>query len=165
MIALQIQDKKKMLQVLLESTSFDTFLMQEVSVIRDSSLFLEGRIHPEYRSEQDFSDAPSGNTDFIPWHNVRTLLASYIGKQFPLSFKFVLQAPAAYTQNLLKNAAFTGDPSTVKGLILTFRYEQEHLTCLTGISLTTFSMDKSIETLWDQGIKKALANMQIGFEE
>ena len=46
MIALQIQDKKKMLQVLLESTSFDTFLMQEVSVIRDSSLFLEGRIHP-----------------------------------------------------------------------------------------------------------------------
>ena len=38
MIALQIQDKKKMLQVLLESASFDTFLMQEVSVIRDSSL-------------------------------------------------------------------------------------------------------------------------------
>ena len=54
MIALQIQDKKKMLQVLLESTSFDTFLMQEVSVIRDSSLFLEGRIHPEYQPYQDF---------------------------------------------------------------------------------------------------------------
>lgn len=163
MIALQIQDKKKMLQVLLESTSFDTFLMQEVSVIRDSSLFLEGRIHPEYQAQQDPVQAEG--TDFVPWHSVRMLLASYIGKDFPLSFKFVLQAPAAYTQNLLKNAAFTGDPSTVKGLILTFRYEQEHLTCLTGISLTTFSMDKSIETLWDQGIKKALANMQIGFEE
>lgn len=163
MIALQIQDKKKMLQVLLESTSFDTFPMQEVSVIRDSSLFLEGRIHPEYHTQQD--PVPPESTGFVPWHNVRMLLASYIGKDFPLSFKFVLQAPAAYTQNLLKNAAFTGDPSTVKGLILTFRYEQEHLTCLTGISLTTFSMDKSIETLWDQGIKKALANMQIGFEE
>ena len=163
MIALQIQDKKKMLQVLLESASFDTFLMQEVSVIRDSSLFLEGRIHPEYQAQQD--PVQTEGADFVPWHNIRTLLASYIGKEFPLSFKFVLQAPAAYTQNLLKNAAFTGDPSTVKGLILTFRYEQEHLTCLTGISLTTFSMDKSIETLWDQGIKKALANMQIGFEE
>lgn len=163
MIALQIQDKKKMLQVLLESTSFDTFLMQEVSVIRDSSLFLEGRIHPKYQAQQD--PVQTEGADFVPWHNIRTLLASYIGKEFPLSFKFVLQAPAAYTQNLLKNAAFTGDPSTVKGLILTFRYEQEHLTCLTGISLTTFSMDKSIETLWDQGIKKALANMQIGFEE
>lgn len=163
MIALQIQDKKKMLQVLLESTSFDTFLMQEVSVIRDSSLFLEGRIHPEYQAQQD--PVQTEGADFVPWHNVRMLLASYIGKEFPLSFKFVLQAPAAYTQNLLKNAAFTGDPSTVKGLILTFRYEQEHLTCLTGISLTTFSMDKTIETLWDQGIKKALANMQIGFEE
>lgn len=163
MIALQIQDKKKMLQVLLESTSFDTFLMQEVSVIRDSSLFLEGRIHPEYQAQQD--PVQTEGADFVPWHSVRMLLASYIGKEFPLSFKFVLQAPAAYTQNLLKNAAFTGDPSTVKGLILTFRYEQEYLTCLTGISLTTFSMDKSIETLWDQGIKKALANMQIGFEE
>lgn len=163
MIALKIQDKKKMLQVLLESTSFDTFLMQEVSVIRDSSLFLEGRIHPEYQAQQD--PVQTESADFVPWHNIRMLLASYIGKDFPLSFKFVLQAPAAYTQNLLKNAAFTGDPSTVKGLILTFRYEQEHLTCLTGISLTTFSMDKSIETLWDQGIKKALANMQIGFEE
>ena len=163
MIALQIQDKKKMLQVLLESTSFDTFLMQEVSVIRDSSLFLEGRIHPEYQAQQ--GPVQTEGADFVPWHRVRMLLASYIGKDFPLSFKFVLQAPAAYTQNLLKNAAFTGDPSTVKGLILTFRYEQEHLTCLTGISLTTFSMDKSIETLWDQGIKKALANMQIRFEE
>lgn len=164
MIALQIQDKKKMLHVLLESTSFDTFLMQEASVIRDSSLFLEGRIHPGYHPQQDLPTQPE-ITDFVPWHTVRALLASYIGKEFPLSFKFVLQAPVAYTQNLLKNAAFTGDPSAVKGLILTFRYEQEHLTCLTGISLTTFSMDKSIEALWDQGIKKALANMQIGFEE
>ena len=118
MIALQIQDKKKMLQVLLESTSFDTFLMQEVSVIRDSSLFLEGRIHPEYQAQQDPVQAEG--TDFVPWHSVRMLLASYIGKDFPLSFKFVLQAPAAYTQNLLKNAAFTGDPSTVKGLILSY---------------------------------------------
>ena len=63
MIALQIQDKKKMLQVLLESTSFDTFLMQEVSVIRDSSLFLEGRIHPEYQPYQDFP-AQTESIDF-----------------------------------------------------------------------------------------------------
>lgn len=101
MIALQIQDKKKMLQVLLESTSFDTFLMQEVSVIRDSSLFLEGRIHPECQPYQDFP-AQTESIDFVPWHNIRALLASYIGKEFPLSFKFVLQAPAGYTQNLLK---------------------------------------------------------------
>ena len=112
MIALQIQDKKKMLQVLLESTSFDAFLMQEVSVIRDSSLFLEGRIHPEYQPYQDFP-AQTKNIDFVPWHNIRALLASYIGKEFPLSFKFVLQAPAAYTQNLLKNAAFTDRKSVV----------------------------------------------------
>ena len=90
MIALQIQDKKKMLQVLLESTSFDTFLMQEVSVIRDSSLFLEGRIHPEYHPQKDQSTQKE-SPDFVPWHNIRTLLASYIGKEFPLSFKFVLQ--------------------------------------------------------------------------
>ena len=78
--------KKKMLQVLLESTSFDTFLMQEVSVIRDSSLFLEGRIHPEYQPYQDFP-AQTENIGFVPWHNIRALWHPISAKnsRFPLN--------------------------------------------------------------------------------
>ena len=167
MIALNIKDTKKMMQSLLQSTSFDNFAMQEVSVIKDISLFLEGRLHPEYFTSQDLEDDPELNTrSFARWSEYREHIAAFIqGDKTPLSFKFVLQAPKGYMQKLLASPDFTADPSLVKSLILTFRYDNGVLTCLTGTAFTTFVPDKSLDSLWDHAIRKSLDNMQIGYED
>lgn len=167
MIALHITDVSKMMQVLLTSPSFDLFSMQEVAISKDVSLFLEGRIHTEYYSSEDLSTNPNlASAEFAPWGSYRSLLSEFIGEgQTPLSFKFVLQAPHSYMQKLLTSPDFTADPSLVKSLNLTFRYENMTLTCLTGTAFRTFVPDKSLDTLWDQAIRKSLSNMQIGFEE
>lgn len=157
MIALKIINKEKMLRILLESASFDAFSMQEVSIIKDVALFLEGRIN---KGKDTFEQ------EFAVWGAYRSFLSSFIHKEpEPFSFKFVLQASASYTEKFLSNPAFTADPSLVKALILTFRYDYGTLTCLTGTAFHTFVPDKSLDKLWDSSIRKALANMQIDFEE
>ena len=167
MIALNITDIKKMMQTLLHSASFDQFSMQEVSVAKDISLFMEGRLHPEYYTSEDIENCPQLTTrEFSLWGEHRGLLAEFIkGDKAPLSFKFVLQAPDSYVQKLLTSPDFTSDPSLVKSLILTFRYENMTLTCLTGTAFRTFVPDKSLDQLWDSAIRKSLDNMQIAFEE
>ncbi|MBE5882120.1 MAG: hypothetical protein E7289_07445 [Lachnospiraceae bacterium] len=167
MIALKITDIKKMMQTLLHSTSFDQFSMQEISVTKDISLFMEGRLHPEYFSSEEIENYPQlTSREFSLWGEHRQLLAGFIkGDKAPLSFKFVLQAPDSYMQKLLASPEFTADPGLVKSLILTFRYENMTLTCLTGTAFRTFVPDKSLDALWDSAIRKSLDNMQIGFEE
>lgn len=167
MIALQITDIKKMMQTLLFSASFDSFSLQEASVTKDISLFLEGRLHPEYFSSEDYDASPElSGRQFATWGQYRELLSAFIkGDKSPLSFKFVLQASDSYMQKLLASPEFTADPSLVKSLILTFRFENGTLTCLTGTSFTTFVPDKSLDELWDRAIRKSLDHMQIGFEE
>lgn len=167
MISLTITDTKKMMQTLLFSASFDSFSLQEASVTKDISLFLEGRLHAEYFTSEDYDATPElSEREFATWEQYRELLSSFIkGDKVPLSFKFVLQAPDSYMQKLLTNPEFTADPSLVKSLSLTFRYENGILTCLTGTAFTTFVPDKSLDTLWDRAIRKSLDHMQIGFEE
>lgn len=167
MIALKIKDTKKMMQTLLYTESFDAFSLQEATIIKASSLYLEGRIHPEYYSEQDLSDEPElMRREFISFAEVRSLLADFMkGTHPPVSFKIVLQASPAFTGKLVNDPDFTGDPDNVKALILTFRFDQNGLTCLTGTSMKSFSLDKSIDSLWDKRIRKSFDHMQISFDD
>lgn len=166
MIALKIHDTKKMMQTLLYTTSFDAFCMQEAIVTKAASLYLEGRIHSDYYTFEDYETDPQlRDLTFVPWREMRPVISTYIkGDHTPISFKFVLQAPAPYQKKLLSDPAFTDTPENVQALILTFRYQNGELTCLTGTSLKTFSMDKSLDHLWDNAIQKSLANMQIAFD-
>ena len=167
MIALHITDSKKMMQSLLHASSFDNFSMQEVSVIKDISFFLEGRRNPDYFTAEDFDHHPELHRQrFALWGEYREQIAAFMqGDKAHLSFKFVLQAPESYMQKLLTNPDFTADPSLVQSLNLTFRYESGILTCLTGTAFTTFVPDKSLDGLWDRAIRKSLENMQIGYED
>ena len=53
----------------------------------------------------------------------------------------------------------------VQGLYLNIRFEDGLLQCVTGTSLKTFSMDKSLEKLWDQTAMKFFLQQGIDFEK
>ena len=52
-------------------------------------------------------------------------------------------------------------PEEIRGLYLNFHYDGHHLQCITGTSLNTFTMDKSIEREWDQEVKNILKSRSI----
>lgn len=167
MIALKINNIKKMMQTLLYAESFDSFSLQEASVTKAATLYLEGRMHPSYYSQEDLINQPElANREFVSYKEMRPVLGDYMkGQHSPISFKIVLQASDSFLEKLLLDPSFTGDPDQVKALILTFRYENGTLTCLTGTSTKTFTLDKSLDMLWDMRIRKSLAHMQIDFDQ
>ena len=44
----------------------------------------------------------------------------------------------------------------VQGLYLNVQYENHGLTCITGVSLNVFSMDRTLEREWDQAVREFL---------
>lgn len=167
MIAFKIRDIKKMMQTLLYSESFDAFSLQEATVTKAATLILEGRINPSYYTQEDlYSNPDLTGRAYIAFKEARPILGEYIkGDHTPISFKIVLQASAAFVEKLVKDPDFSDDPDNVKALILTFRFENGVLTCLTGTSTRSFSLDKSLDKLWDARIRKSLSHMQISFDE
>ena len=76
------------------------------------------------------------------------------GKRTPLGFKIVLALPEDQIPYFLTAHGLTGyRPEEIRGLYLNFHYDGHHLQCITGTSLNTFTMDKSIEREWDQEVK------------
>ena len=84
------------------------------------------------------------------------------GKRTPLGFKIVLALPEDQIPYFLTTHGLTGyRPEEIRGLYLNFHYDGHHLQCITGTSLNTFTMDKSIEREWDQEVKNILKSRSI----
>ena len=52
-------------------------------------------------------------------------------------------------------------PADVFGLYLNLQYDGSHVTCTTGTSLRTFTMDKSLDRVWDEMVTKFFRQQQI----
>ena len=56
-------------------------------------------------------------------------------------------------------------PEQVGGLFLNIHYENQHLSCVTGLSLNQFTLDKTLEREWDESIRTFLRKEELPFEE
>ena len=84
------------------------------------------------------------------------------GKRTPLNFKIVLALPDDQIPAFLTAHGLTAyRPEDIQGLYLNFHYDGSTLQCITGTSLKTFSMDKSIEREWDTEVKSILKSQNI----
>lgn len=55
-------------------------------------------------------------------------------------------------------------PDDIFGLFVNFQYDGKNLTCTTGTSLKTFTLDKSLDHIWDELIQKFFKQQQIPYE-
>ena len=87
------------------------------------------------------------------------------GKKLPLSFQIALALSRDNIDRLIRQNQVPFRMEEIGGLYLNFRYEKKVLTAISATSLKTFSMDKSLEQLWDDTVKKLLHQLEIPFEE
>ena len=87
------------------------------------------------------------------------------GKRTPLNFKIVFQLSASNVEKLLMQSCVPLKAEDIDGLYLNCQFDGKQLLCTTGTSLKIFTLDKQLDRVWDEMIRKFFRKNQIAFEE
>lgn len=160
MIALKLTNRKLFMKHLLLTETFDHFLFIEGEITTFSKFSIDG-----YLQKSFFEDTEQPNVEFSFWKQIRDYCFSIIkGKQTPLNFKFIFSLSPENTARLITQNQLNFHPEDVQGLYLNIRFDGTDLLCITGTSLKTFSMDRSLEQAWDKMVQKFFIQKDIAFE-
>lgn len=166
MIALNILDLKDFMNKLLRTEVFDHFLLQEASITGHISYLLDGTLNMNFYAKEELEELDLEGLNFTPFSMVRSHCYDLIkGKRTPSSFKFVFLLSPKNLERTLAQTTSSLTPSDITAAYLNLRYQNQQLVATTGVSYSTFVMDKSFEFEWDTLIKKFMKNNAISFEE
>ena len=164
MIALQIEDVKHFMNLLLLSTPFDSFLLVEGSVKAGVTYHLDGTYNLEFYDQEKQADLKA--QQFCSWQEQRNLVFSMIkGNRTPLSFKFVLKLSKKATEDFIDSYHLPLSYTDVNGLFFNILFDHNQLSGVTGVSYSIFTLDKKLDTLFDEFAKKFLSQHQIPYIE
>lgn len=157
MITLTPDTKTCMSHLLLKDT-FDSLSLIEGEITTYNKFSIDGHIHKDF-----FEDAP--DRDYSYWHELRSYCLSLIkGKRTPLGFKFILSLGKEKFTGFLTENGLTFQPGDIQGLYMNLRYDGTRLVCVTGTSMKTFTMDKSLDEAWDRWVRTFFSDAGITFE-
>lgn len=159
MIALKLTNRKLFMKHLLLSETFDHFLFIEGEITTFNKFSIDGYL------QKDFFEDGEAHLEFSFWKQVREFCFSIIkGKRTPLDFKLIFSLSPENITKLISQNQLDFRPEDVQGLYLNIRFDGNELQCITGTSLKTFSMDKSLEQAWDKMVQKFFSQKEIAFE-
>lgn len=158
MIILNLKTKNCMQHLLLKPT-FDSFSLIEGEITTYNTFRIDGYIHKKF-----YEDAPL--KEYSSWGDLREFCFHIIrGKRTPLNFRFILSLPKEEFEAFLTDQEIPSlSRSDIQGLYLNFKYDGTNLQCITGTSLNIFTMDKTLENIWDNYARKFFLNQEIDFE-
>jgi hypothetical protein len=166
MIALHILDIKEFMAKLLTSDTFDHFLLSEATITTYNTFVIDGKINKEFYSYEELEDLVLSNQIYSYWKTMKPFCFELIkGKKTPLNFKYIFLLSPHNVIRLLEIQKISILDTDINGLFLNIKYDGTTLSCITGLALKTFTMDKTLEYAWDDMIKKFLTHQNIAFEE
>ena len=150
---------KNCMQHLLLKTTFDSFSLIEGEITTYNTFHIDGYLHKKF-----FEDAPQ--KEYSSWGDLREFCFQIIrGKRTPLNFRFILSLPREDFEDFLNQQEISAFRSSdLQGLYLNFKYDGTSLKCVTGISLSLFTMDKTLEKVWDNYAKEFFLKQEIDFD-
>lgn len=168
MIALEIKGTKNIMNALLRSGQFDSFLVEEAVITTFNTFHIDGHLVKAFYSSEELEalETSQKSTVFSCWSDIRPVCFELIkGKKTPVSFKVVLHAAPQLIEKIAANPECGVAANLIRSLGLNIRYDNGKVTCLTGSAFTTFVMDKSVERLWDAYVRQLLSGFGLDFEE
>lgn len=164
MIALSIIDVKDFMNKLLIGEVFDRFFLVEASVTTFNTFTIDGRLQQDFFDTDTVAMHKSNLIEYSLWRDVKPYCFSVIrGRRTPLNFRIVLQLSHKQTQQIL-NPSFPDGSVPDCRFCLNLQYRNDSLLCTTGVSYTSFCLDKRPEHLWDEMIRKFLSGQHIAFQ-
>ncbi len=139
MTAVEIKDVKGFMGKLLASDTFDDYLILEAVITKANTFTIDGRLNEEYLSDLE-NEGEISTGKLQTWGKVRAFCFELIkGKTLPVYMKVVLQKSGEEADHYLNIV-----------------YDRKELRVVTGTSLRTFTLDKSIEREWDKSAEDLL---------
>lgn len=164
MVALRIADLKLFTKKLFIGETFDRFLVREAVIVTFNSFTIDGKVRKGFYSDEEIEEGKI--EDYSDWKRLRPFCFSLIkGNKLPESFAIVFRLPTGNTEQFLKDRSSSWLPEQVGGLYINVRYEDNVLSCITGLSMNQFTMDRTLEREWDDSVKSFLRKEEIVFEE
>ncbi len=155
MISIEIDNIKNFMSHLFIKDSLDYFLCKEINLQTFSSFNIDGSIAYDFLTDVEKEELNGLN--YIPWSKLKPYCFNIIkGSRTPLSLKAVFCLPPNEIMSLIAESSLNINPDTIEGLYLNIRFENNKLTLISGSSLTYFTMDKTIDKLWDDALRKKM---------
>jgi len=168
MIAFEIKGTKNIMNSLLRSEQFDSFLVEEAVITTFNTFHIDGHLVKDFYTTEELAELEDSqkSTIFSCWNDIRPICFQLIkGKKTPVSFKVVLHAAPQLIEEIAANPECEVAANLIRSLVLSIRYDNGKVTCITGSAFTTFVMDKSVDKLWDAYMRQFLSERNLDFEE
>ena len=160
MISIKIKDHKQFMDLLLTSTTFDSFELKEANFVKNLSIFIDGKDQEKKCIEQN------NNSQYISFSNTRNLLFDCLkGKALPKTFKIILLLPITDFLSLLSTKPDDVDYNNISHLLINIKYLDDVITLTSSLSYSDFTLDKTIERLWDKYLIYFLEKNNVSFIE
>lgn len=164
MLSIKILDVKQFMHALLLEPTFDHFLLREASVKTGVSYIIDGKLNVDFYDSEEQQQLRQQL--YCSYEEQRPFLLSFIrGKKTPLSFKIVFLLAPYQVAKLIEQNHLSYHLEDIQALFLNLHFEHGVLTCTSGTSLNIFTLDKTLDHLWEQTLKAFFKTKQIPFEE
>lgn len=164
MITANVLDIKTFMSELLVNNLFDMFLLSDIEIISSNHFKISGELYKEFYSSDELEGLENRTHSF--WKEIKPIVFNIIkGNKMPLSMKIVLMLPQTSVKNIVDNSNTDLNVSDINGMFLNIIFEKGQLICTTGSSLKVFTLDKTLDNLWDEAAIRFLKDKNIAVEE
>lgn len=155
MILIEIDNTKAFTSHLFIKETFDKFCVSDVSITTFAEFNIDGRLKKSFYSSEE--QELLTNDTFAKWSDIKPICFNIIkGDKSPLKFRITLHLAQNSICKFLENNHSNFSATDVNSLSLNVRFENKKITCTTGTSLNQFTLDKSIDEIWDNYIYQSL---------
>lgn len=148
MLNLTIENTGEFVRKLLMEDAFDSFLLVDAYVKSGVTYHIDGRINKDFYDTDKLKELPS--TEYVSWSMERKHVYNMIkGKNQPLGFKFILILSDQAVTKIIEQNNLTITSDDIANLSLNIYFDGKKIILTSMASLSKFSLDKTLEQLWD----------------
>ena len=148
----EIENTKEFLNMLFTNDKYDSFYLFELRLKVELDYYISGKLNKGYIQDEMEADTDS---DYIQWKDIKgTILGLIKENRLPDSMKLILMFNADNVERLIEMNNLPISPEGVGGLFMNIYLEQGQMQLTTGTSMKVFTLDKTLEQVWDSTVSK-----------
>ncbi|MCM1287053.1 MAG: DUF5721 family protein [Clostridium sp.] len=149
----EIEETGKFMSELLTGERYDSFYLFEARIKTGVDYSINGKMNKDFFDNDD-RDVMTAE-EYIGWKEIKPTVYGLIkGDKLPLSLKLILMFNRENITRLVEMNNLPISEHDIGALFFNVLYEKGSLTVTTGTSIKTFSLDKTLDTVWDGTVEK-----------